>query len=203
MSRNLIGILRGVRPDEVVEIAAGLLEAGIACIEVPLNSPEPMDSIRRLVERFGGQGEFGAGTVLSIADVEQVASTGATLIVSPNCNPEVIRASKRLGLTSCPGVLTPSECFAALEAGADVLKIFPAEMMGRNGLKAIRAVLPPATQVYAVGGAGADNFGDWLAAGATGFGIGSALYKPGLSAADIAERARIMVAAYDAAGGPQ
>ena len=142
---------------------------------------------------------IGAGTVLSTAQVEQVHAAGGQLIVSPNCNTQVITKTKALGMQSWPGVFSPTECFAALDAGADGLKIFPASMMGTGGMKAIRAVLPPGTQVYAVGGAGPENFGEWLDATADGFGLGSSLYKPGMSIADIAARARDTVAAYDAA----
>lgn len=196
--RQIIAILRGVTPSEVEAIGAALITAGITRIEVPLNSPEPLESIARLVKSFDGQAQLGAGTVLSAEDVRAVADTGAGLIVSPNANPAVIAETKRLGLASYPGVFTPTECFAALEAGADGLKIFPAELMGTTGVKAIRAVLPPATQVFAVGGTNADNLGEWRAAGANGFGIGSALYKPGRSAAEVAKLATALVTAYDA-----
>ena len=199
MSRNLIGILRGVRPEEAVEIATAVLVAGIDRIEVPLNSPDPFESIQRIASAIGDRALVGAGTVLSVEDVDQVARAGGKLIVSPNCDVDVIKASRQAGLQSWPGVLTPTECFAALKAGADGLKFFPAGLVGTDGVKAMRAVLPKDTQIYAVGGAGPDNFADWLAAGCNGFGIGSALYKAGMPVNEIGKRAVDIVAAFDAA----
>ncbi|WP_127902845.1 2-dehydro-3-deoxy-6-phosphogalactonate aldolase [Solirhodobacter olei] len=199
MTRSLIAILRGIRPEEAVETGAALITAGITSIEVPLNSPDPLDSIARLAEAFGDRAQIGAGTVLTAAAVADVAAAGGKLIVSPNMDPAVIAETKRHGMESWPGTFTPTECFAALAAGADGLKIFPANLVGPAGLKAIRAVLPPETRIYAVGGAGAENFADWFAAGADGFGIGTALYKPGQSAAETAAKAARITAAYDAA----
>lgn len=198
MSRGIIAILRGVTPGVVEGIGAALIDAGIDRIEVPLNSPDPIDSIARLARAFGNVAQIGAGTVLTVEDVAAVAAVGGRMIVSPNTDSAVIRATRAAGLDSFPGVFTPSECFAALAAGATGLKVFPASMMGTEGLKAIRAVLPPGTDVYAVGGVGAANFADWRQAGAAGFGIGSALYKPGDDAAAVAAKARAIVAAWDA-----
>lgn len=195
--RNLIAILRGLTPEEAVAVAEALVEAGITRIEVPLNSPRPLESIRLIADHLGPHALIGAGTVLAPDEVREIADAGGRLIVSPNFDAEVVAETKRLGLLSFPGVLTPSECFAALKARVDGLKIFPAFQMGIEGLVAIRAVLPKGAQLYMVGGVGPEVFGDWLAAGANGFGLGSALYKPGMAAADVGTRARRMVAAWD------
>lgn len=195
--RNIVAILRGIQPDEAEAIAAALIAAGISKIEVPLNSPAPFDSIGRMAQRFGGDAIIGAGTVLTPEAVKLVAGAGGKLIVSPDANADVIRATKALGLLSYPGVMTPTECFAALRAGADGLKIFPGVLVGPEGLKSIRAVLPKGTEVLAVGGAGPENFAQWFAAGADGFGIGTALYRPGDSAESVSEKAKNIVACYD------
>lgn len=197
--RNLIAILRGVTPDTVLPIGRALVAAGIARIEVPLNSPDPFRSIAALASGLGPEVEVGAGTVLTVEAVAEVHRAGGTLIVAPNSDPAVIAAARARGMAAWPGVMTPTECFAAIGAGATGLKLFPAALIGPDGLKAIRAVLPGSVPVYAVGGAGPANFALWLRAGAAGFGIGTALYIPGSTPEDVAGRATAIVAAYDAA----
>lgn len=199
MTRNIIAILRGITPDEVEAHVAVLIAAGVTVIEVPLNSPDPFDSIARIIARFGDQAKIGAGTVLDVAEVELLAGIGANIVVSPNCDPAVIAATRANGMESWPGVFTPTECFTALKAGATGLKFFPATLIGPAGIAAIKAVMPKGTPLYAVGGAGADNFAEWIKAGASGFGIGTALYRPGQSVETTAANAAKIVAAYDAA----
>lgn len=191
----LIAILRGVRPDEVEAIGDALAEAGFTLIEVPLNSPDPLESIARLAKRFPGRAVIGAGTVLRACDVDAVRAAGGTMIISPNTDASVIAACAAAGLVSLPGIATPSEAFAALQAGATGLKLFPAEAATPAVLKAMRAVLPAGVRVLPVGGITPDGMAPWRKAGAAGFGLGSALYQPGMSAAEVGTRARLFVEA--------
>ena len=196
---GLVAILRGLEPERAVEVAQAVFDAGIDVIEVPLNSPDPFRSIAAIVATLGEKALIGAGTVLTSADVDRLAKTGAKLMVSPNTNPEVIAQAARRDLVALPGALTPSEMFAALDAGASGLKLFPAELASPAALKAVRAVLPVEAPVYVVGGIDGANMGTYLDAGAAGFGIGSAIFKPGKSLAEIADGAAQLVVAYKAA----
>jgi 2-dehydro-3-deoxyphosphogalactonate aldolase len=191
----LVAIIRGVTPDEAVDIAGALYEGGIRIIEVPLNSPEALDSIRRIAAALGDQALIGAGTVLQRGDVAQVRDAGGRIIVSPNMNPAVIRATVEAGMVSSPGIFTPSEAFAALDAGAHTLKLFPAEAASPTVVKSLRAVLPKAVPFLVVGGVTPDSVTGWLDAGANGFGLGGGLYKPGQSPDDTREKARAYVRA--------
>jgi 2-dehydro-3-deoxyphosphogalactonate aldolase len=191
----LVAILRGVRPDEIGAIGEGLVAAGFTLIEVPLNSPDPLDSIARLAKQLDGRAVVGAGTVLQASQVDDVRAAGGRIIVSPNANPAVIAAAASAGLASLPGIATPTEAFAALDAGATALKLFPAEVASPAVLKAMRAVLPKNVRILPVGGISPDTMAPWRAAGADGFGLGSALYTVGRSADDVAARARDFVAA--------
>lgn len=185
----LIAILRGVRPDEVEAIAAVLIESGITIIEVPLNSPDPFDSIARLAKTFGTTALIGAGTVMTGTDVARVADAGGRIIITPHADPAIVTAAKSLNLLAAPGFFTPAEAFALLRAGADALKLFPAEAASPAMLRAIRAVLPPETLILPVGGIAPDTITPWQKAGAAGFGIGSALYQRGDTPAQVAAKA--------------
>lgn len=198
LGRNLVAILRGVQPGEVVDIVSALAAVGFDAVEVPLNSPRPLESISVLAERFGERMLVGAGTVLTVEAVEQVADAGGRLMVSPNTDTAVIAAAARRGMVTMPGIFTPTEAFAALSAGASGLKVFPASALGAGGISAMRAVLPAGTVIGAVGGVSEADFGVYAAAGVTAFGLGSSLYKPGFDAAEVSRRARAAVAAYDA-----
>jgi len=192
----IVAILRGVKPDEVLDIAAALVEAGIEAIEVPMNSPEPLVSIGKLCAAFGDKALCGAGTVLSPEVVDQVAGVGGKLIVTPNIDVEVIRHAVKRGLTIMPGFATPSEAFAAVKAGARSLKLFPAGTFGPGHIKAVRDVLPKDVSVYAVGGVGAANLEPWIKAGVAGIGVGGELYRPGYTAEEVGARAKALVAAW-------
>jgi 2-dehydro-3-deoxyphosphogalactonate aldolase len=191
----LIAIIRGVTPDEAEAIGEAIYDAGIRIIEVPLNSPDPLASISKLAVKFGDRALVGGGTVLQPEKVGEVRAAGGRLIVSPNTNVEVITETAEAGLVSCPGYFTPSDAFDALEAGATALKLFPAEGASPAVLEAQLAVLPKDVPILAVGGIEPDNMRPWLDAGATGFGLGGGLYKPGQSAAETLEKARAYVAA--------
>lgn len=196
---ELVAILRGLLPVDAVATMHSLCNAGLRVIEVPLNSPDPFESIALMSANAPDGVTIGAGTVLSAQDVRSVASAGGKLIVSPNMDLDVIRAAKDLGLEVLPGIATPTEAFAALNAGADGLKLFPALQIGASGLAAMHAVLPKDTRVLAVGGVGAANFAEWLAAGASGFGIGSHIFRPGDTPEEVGVKATNLVQALAAA----
>ena len=202
LRRGLIAILRGIRPEETTDIVAALVEAEFEAIEIPLNSPDPFRSIETARRAAPETCLIGAGTVLRKAQVQSLDDAGGQLMVSPNVDTEVIEAACAHGMVTMPGVFSPTEALAAVHAGAHALKFFPASILGPGGIAAIRAVLPGGTVIGAVGGVGPDNFASYLNAGIGLFGIGSGLYKPGMSAAEVGERARQCVRAYDEAAGP-
>ena len=187
MHRHLIAILRGITPPETVDVCQALVEAGITLIEVPLNSPDALRSIEMAAKLFSRRAAIGAGTVLSVTDVRDVAAAGGEFIVSPDTNEAVIAETRQRGMASYPGVFSPTEAFSAIRAGATGLKFFPAEILGPKGIKAMKAVLPKTMPLYAVGGANPDNFGEYFAAGCAGFGLGTYFYTPGMSASAASE----------------
>lgn len=199
MSRNIIAILRGVRPDEVLEIAQTIADSGINQIEVPMNSPDVFDSIQLLHDEMKDFISVGAGTVTNIDQVKILEEIGIDFIVSPNFDPEVVAATKQANMMSYPGVITPTECFSALKYGADGLKFFPATLLGEANLIALKAVLPENVPLYMVGGVGPENFSSWFEAGATGFGIGSGIYKAGDNSTSVARKSKLIVQSYDEA----
>jgi 2-dehydro-3-deoxyphosphogalactonate aldolase len=201
LRRGLVAILRGLKPGEAVAVGQALFEAGIEAIEVPLNSPDPFASIAGIVEALPKTALVGAGTVLTPADVDGLHKAGGRLLVSPNIDAEVMGRAVKYGMVTMPGVFTPTEAFQALRLGASALKFFPASVLGAAGISAMRAVLPATTLVGAVGGVSEKDFAGYKAAGVTVFGLGSSLFKPGMSVEDIAARARAAVAAWDAAFG--
>lgn len=191
----LVAILRGVQPAEVESICSALERAGVSIVEVPFNSPNPLESISILSRTFGDRMLIGAGTLTTVAQVDQVAAAGGQLIVTPHANTAIVRAAKQSGLFACPGFFNPTEAFALLEAGADAIKLFPAEVLGPPMLKALRAVLPESSIVVPVGGVDVNQVAPWLAAGAQGLGVGSAIYKPGDDAATVEAKATALLAA--------
>jgi 2-dehydro-3-deoxyphosphogalactonate aldolase len=199
MKRPLVAILRGVKPEEAQAIVAVLIETGFTAIEIPLNSPDPFRSIAAAVKMAPPEVLIGAGTVLTTEAVERLHDTGGRLMVTPNTDPEVLAEAHRHGMVTMPGVFTATEALLAARCGASSLKFFPAGVLGAAGITAIRAVLPPEPMIAAVGGVSDKNFADYTGAGIRSFGLGSSLYKPGMTAADVAERARTTIRAYDAA----
>ena len=196
LRRNLVAILRGVTPDEIVGIGTEIFEAGIDAIEIPLNSPDPFVSIERLAKALPAA-LVGAGTVLTPEDVARLSQAGGRLLVSPNVDADVLRSAAGFGMVTMPGVFTATEAFLALRCGASALKFFPASVIGANGIAALRAVLPKETVVGAVGGVSDTDFAAYAKAGVTAFGLGSSLYKPGMTVADVSARAKAAVTAYD------
>ncbi|WP_095202926.1 2-dehydro-3-deoxy-6-phosphogalactonate aldolase [Mesorhizobium carmichaelinearum] len=201
LKRGLVAILRGLKPAEAIAMGQALFDAGIEAIEVPLNSPEPFSSIARIAEVLPKSALVGAGTVLTAADVDGLHKAGGRLLVSPNIDAEVMARAMRYGMVTMPGVFTPTEAFQAIRLGASALKFFPASALGAGGISAIRAVLPAQTLVGAVGGVSEKDFAGYKAVGVTVFGLGSSLFKPGMSVDDVAARAHAAVAAWDAVFG--
>ena len=199
MNRNIIAILRGIKPNEVLEISQVIVNSGVNYIEVALNSPDAFESIRLLRKKFSGHIQIGAGTVTKIGEVLALSHLDVDFIVSPNFDPEVVKATKEAKIISYPGVTTASECYSAINCGADGLKFFPASLLGIENFKALKAILPKDIPFYMVGGVGPENFLSWFDAGATGFGIGSGLYKAGDSAEIVYEKAMTIVLSYDKA----
>jgi 2-dehydro-3-deoxyphosphogalactonate aldolase len=201
LRRGLVAILRGLKSSEAVAVGQAVFEAGIEAIEVPLNSPDPFASITRIVEVLPRTALVGAGTVLTAADVDDLHKAGGRLLVSPNIDAEVMGRAMKYGMVTMPGVFTPTEAFQAIRLGASALKFFPASVLGVGGISALRAVLPPETLVGAVGGVSERDFAGYKAAGVTVFGLGSSLFKPGMSVDDVVARAHAAAAAWDAAFG--
>lgn len=201
MKYPLVAILRGIQPEETEGVVTALLESGLRAIEIPLNSPDAFRSIEIAARLAPQDALIGAGTVLSVEDVTKLDAAGGRLMVSPNVDVDVIRAAREKGMVTMPGVLTPTEALLALKAGATGLKFFPASVLGPSGISAIRAILPKDTLVAAVGGVSDRNFTDYTSVGVTAFGLGTSLYKPGMTAEDVRARALITVAAYDTAIG--
>jgi 2-dehydro-3-deoxyphosphogalactonate aldolase len=201
MKRPLIAILRGIRPQETEAIVGALIENGLTAIEIPLNSPDPFRSIETAAKIAPAGCLIGAGTVLTVADVERLDAAGGRLLVTPNVDAAVIGRAREKGMVSMPGVFTATEALLAVGAGATGLKFFPASALGASGITAIRAVLPPELVIAAVGGVSDQNFADYTKAGILAFGLGTSLYKPGMSAAEVADRAKVTIYAYDAATG--
>lgn len=195
----LVAILRGLVPTEAQAVGEALVESGFRTLEVPLNRPGALECIATLARTLPADAIVGGGTMLTVADVEAVHAAGGRLMVSPNCDVAVIRRAVELGMLCAPGVATPTEAFAALQAGAHALKLFPAEMVGHGGIKALKSVLPAGTDLWPVGGITPESMGPWKKAGATGFGIGSQLFAPGTSAADVLVRGRAYVQAWQQA----
>jgi 2-dehydro-3-deoxyphosphogalactonate aldolase len=201
MKRPLIAILRGIKPEETEGVVGALIENGLTAIEIPLNSPEPFKSIEIAAKMAPADCLIGAGTVLTTEAVDALHSAGGTLLVTPNVDPDVIVRARNYGMVTMPGVFTPTEALLAARAGATGLKFFPASVLGPSGINAIRAILPPELTIAAVGGVSDKNFADYTNAGIMAFGLGTSIYKPGMTAAEVAERAKVTIYAYDAAVG--